>query len=71
MSVERHVLYIHGLRDVEVYFLNTAVSIRERGEWIAHLDVLVHMEPCVAFIQRPPTPRTHIMRVSSVCSPRT
>ena len=30
----------HGLRDFEVYFLESVVSVHDRGQWIADVDIL-------------------------------
>ncbi|KAI0547279.1 hypothetical protein F4679DRAFT_370488 [Xylaria curta] len=34
----------HGSRDFEVYFLESLVSVHDRGEWVADLDVLRTLE---------------------------
>ncbi|KAI8633138.1 hypothetical protein F5Y19DRAFT_291497 [Xylariaceae sp. FL1651] len=34
----------HGNRDFEVYFLESLVSVHDRGEWIADLDILRALE---------------------------
>lgn len=30
----------HGLRDFEIYFLESVVSVHDRGKWVADLDIL-------------------------------
>ncbi|KAI1310064.1 hypothetical protein F5Y03DRAFT_403671 [Xylaria venustula] len=39
----------HGNKDFEVYYLETLVSVCDRGEWVADLDVLQAMEENVAW----------------------
>ncbi|KAI0540940.1 hypothetical protein GGR58DRAFT_70660 [Xylaria digitata] len=34
----------HGNRDFEVYFLESLVSVHDRGEWVADLDILKALE---------------------------
>ncbi|KAI0866157.1 hypothetical protein F4860DRAFT_210106 [Xylaria cubensis] len=34
----------HGSRDFEIYFLESLVSVHDRGEWVADLDVLRTLE---------------------------
>jgi len=35
-------LGVHGYRDAEIYFLESVVSIHDRGHWVADIDVLRH-----------------------------
>ncbi|KAI0969831.1 hypothetical protein F4678DRAFT_480943, partial [Xylaria arbuscula] len=39
----------HGNKDFEVYYLETLVSVYDRGEWVADLDVLRALEENVAW----------------------
>ncbi|KAI1736175.1 hypothetical protein F4680DRAFT_469300 [Xylaria scruposa] len=39
----------HGSRDFEVYFLESLVSVHDRGEWVADLDVLRALEQNISW----------------------
>ncbi|KAI0503274.1 hypothetical protein F5B22DRAFT_555619 [Xylaria bambusicola] len=39
----------HGNRDFEVYFLESLVSVHDRGEWVADLDILRALEEDVSW----------------------
>jgi len=55
----------HGLRDYEIYFLESVVSVHDRGKWIADLDILsglgsVHLERVDSFCCVHSSPTFHL-----------
>lgn len=35
---------VHGFRDFEIYFLESVVSVHDRGQWVADLDILGQLD---------------------------
>ncbi|KAH8650855.1 hypothetical protein BGZ60DRAFT_420994 [Tricladium varicosporioides] len=67
----------HGLRDFEIYFLESVVSVHDRGKWIADLDILsglrsVRLERIVPFYcvhnLRPDSPATELIGNSNLAT---
>lgn len=46
----------YGDRDIEIYFLESVVSVHDKGQWIADLDILTNLQ----------SPR--VLRLEAICS---
>ncbi|KAI4591531.1 hypothetical protein KJ359_013253 [Pestalotiopsis sp. 9143b] len=54
----------HGTRDFEIYFLESVVSIHDKGKWVADVDILTNVEK--RELLRIPIDHNHLE--SSACS---